>query len=61
MNFSQYTLLLKLNSNIFYSSTLQTCRDNNDKRENFEEHSTLYKKKNIQSFVFFLNNVVSKM
>lgn len=36
MNFFLYTLLLKINFNIFYSSKLETCRNNNNEREKFQ-------------------------
>lgn len=58
--FFKYTLMLKNKFNIFYSCNLEICINNNDKREEFEEHSSSHNKK-IFKFRIILNSMIFKM
>lgn len=54
MNFFQYTLLLKINVNIFYPSHLKTCKNNNVKKKSLKD-ILIYTKEIFKISISFTN------
>lgn len=59
VNFSQSTLQLKTNFNIF--SNLETCKNNNKERETIEGHSSPHKKRTSKVLYFLKHYDVRKV